>query len=503
MYSKIQQLKENNLNKSQVSRYLKIDFKTVTKYWNMSAEEYAEYCKQLRRRKLDKYQDEILALLHRHNDYTSAQLLDILWERHPEERNNIAASTLRGYVKALRKKYNIPNDTPSRQYQAVADLQPGYQAQVDLGYITLADEDGEPHDVCAMTMVLSHSRYKYVEWFDRPPVTTDFVNFHERAFAYFRGMPYEIVYDQDRLLIVSENFGDIIYTTEFENYRQRRKFDTFICRSSDPETKGKIEAVVKYVKHNFAHHRLFTTIENLNQQCLEWLDRTGNSKIHGTTKKVPAEMFILEQMHLRQVPDLRISQILDTIISRTVRKNNTVDFNSNRYSVPLGTYESGKKVGLKIDPAQTLKIIDLETGELVAEHDLCFEKGQLVQNNHHLRDNSLRIAELYHETLQSLGGTENGAKLLDMIKLEKPRYIRDQYQYLIKTAKELTQDTVDAAIEYMIRHDFWSATVFSSVAANLDKLAAEQTAAQKVDIPERYKIVTEVRKLSEYEELAR
>lgn len=96
-----------------------------------------------------------------------------------------------------------------------------------------------------------------VEWLDRPPVTTDFVNFHERAFAYFGGMPYEIVYDQDRLLMVNENFGDIVYTTEFENHRQRRKFDTFICRSSDPETKGKIEAVVKYTKYNFARHRLF------------------------------------------------------------------------------------------------------------------------------------------------------------------------------------------------------------------------------------------------------
>ena len=35
MFVEIKQLKERSLNKSQISRYLNIDFKTVSKYWNM------------------------------------------------------------------------------------------------------------------------------------------------------------------------------------------------------------------------------------------------------------------------------------------------------------------------------------------------------------------------------------------------------------------------------------------------------------------------------------
>lgn len=136
-------------------------------------------------------------------------------------------------------------------------------------------------------MVLSNPRYKYVEWLDRHPVTTNFINFHERAFEYFGSMPEEIVYDQDRLLIVSENFSYIIYTYEFANYRQRKKFNTFICRGSDPETKGRIEAVVKYIKNNFAHHRVFT----FNQQTPEWLERTGNALVHGTKKRYLLRFF--------------------------------------------------------------------------------------------------------------------------------------------------------------------------------------------------------------------
>ncbi|EOR93512.1 hypothetical protein ADIARSV_3225 [Arcticibacter svalbardensis MN12-7] len=35
---------------------------------------------------------------------------------------------------------------------------------------------------------------------------------HKKAFEAVKGVPAEIVYDQDRLFIVSENLGDIIMT---------------------------------------------------------------------------------------------------------------------------------------------------------------------------------------------------------------------------------------------------------------------------------------------------
>ena len=47
MYSKIHQLKEDKLSKRQVAKKLNIDYKTVTKYWNMKPQEYAKYQKKL------------------------------------------------------------------------------------------------------------------------------------------------------------------------------------------------------------------------------------------------------------------------------------------------------------------------------------------------------------------------------------------------------------------------------------------------------------------------
>ena len=41
MYGKIQEMKRTGLNKSQTSRHLGIDYKTVLKYWDMSPDEYS------------------------------------------------------------------------------------------------------------------------------------------------------------------------------------------------------------------------------------------------------------------------------------------------------------------------------------------------------------------------------------------------------------------------------------------------------------------------------
>lgn len=62
---------------------------------------------------------------------------------------------------------------------------------------------------------------------------------HENAFEFYGGMPEEIVYDKDHLIKVSENAGDFILTGEFQAYKEQRGFRMYLCRKSDPESKGK------------------------------------------------------------------------------------------------------------------------------------------------------------------------------------------------------------------------------------------------------------------------
>lgn len=184
-------------------------------------------------------------------------------------------------------------------YEAIEDRPMGQQLQVDFGEISLKNSQGNLVKLRFIAFVLAHSRYKYVEWLDRPFTTADVIKAHENAFAFYGGLAKEIVYDQDHLILVSENNGDLIFTREFAAYVKKQKFQIHMCRKQDPESKGRIENVVGFVKKNFAKHRTFHNLDKLNEECMAWLDRTGNGKEHNSTKKIPAEVFVLEKQHLR------------------------------------------------------------------------------------------------------------------------------------------------------------------------------------------------------------
>lgn len=283
-YEKIQELKRIHFSKAKVAQKLCVDYKTVSKYWDMPPDEFAE-CRnraQRRKRKADIYKDYIVSCLRQYPDMTAAQLYDWLKERYGKNKLPFRKRSFRNYVAAIRKEYDIPKPDNTREYEAVDELPMGKQAQVDMGEISLETPSGRRKKVYGFGMVMSHSRYKYILWQTRPWTTADFVQAHIKAFAFFGGRPEEIVYDQDKVLAVSENNGDIIYTEGFQNYLDATGFRIYLCHGSDPESKGKIEAVIKYAKHGFAEHRILDDIDDFNRDCIAWLERTGNADEHGT-----------------------------------------------------------------------------------------------------------------------------------------------------------------------------------------------------------------------------
>lgn len=272
----------------------------------------------------------------------------------------------------MRRTSNIPKPDKYRQYQAVEELPPGQQAQVDLGQREVVTTTGKRIKLYIFCLVLSHSRYKYVEWLDKPFTAQTFTLFLYRAFEFIGGVPKEIVFDQDRVLAVSENYGDIIHTEEFERFRRNMKFSVYLCRGNDPESKGKIESVVKYAKQNYAAQRVFDNLVLWNEGCIDWLNRTGNTNIHATTKKVPAEVFKSEQEYLQPIPTI-INKPEDSL-TRNVRKDNTILYLSNRYRVPRGTYYPGREVELKVKNGY-LEVLDIETKELIIIRKISTKKG--------------------------------------------------------------------------------------------------------------------------------
>lgn len=505
MFVEINTYKSLGLNKLQVAKKLTIDYKTVSKYWDMDPSTFQKLHENTKSRskKIDIYQEQIIEWLKEFSDLSSAQIYDWLLERygclHFKER------TLRHYIQQLRQLYKLPKNPPLRQYQEIPESPPGEQAQADFGQIWVEKVDGSKVKVYCFALVLAYSRYKFVWWQDKPFTTGNLIDVHQKAFEYFAGMPKEIVYDQDRIIIVSENAGDIICTEDFQNYMNHMKFKMRLCRAYDPESKGKVEAVVKFAKNNFAKHRLFTDIDSFNADCLLWLDRTGNGKVHDITKKVPKEVFPIEKEHLLQIPSALFNKKSISSLTYSVRKNNTISYKQNRYQVPKGTYSPGKEVLLSLKD-DMLDLIDPDTGEVLATHKVNTGKGNLIQIHHPERVKGKNLQELEKRALEHLGNSDDAAVFLHHIEAFKPRYYRDQLHLINQVCSNQSLHHKTDALHYCISRNLISASFFREA---LDYIVSKEvvcSSTKKLDLTTVLKGSTndllytkpEVRNIEEY-----
>lgn len=484
LYLHIQQLRKRNLNITQIAAELKISRPTVYKYLEMNFEEVHTYADDLYKKpkKLDPYRDWILAWLEEYPHLSAAQIKDWLLERYPDLQ--IGESTVRLYVKELREIYQIEKKVHSRQYTAVPEQPMGKQIQVDWGQTKQKTVNKLEVKLYFIAFVLAHSRHKYVEWLDRPFTTKDTIRCHENAFQYFGGRTEELVYDQDNLIAVSENAGDLLLTAEFQAYVKERQFNVYLCRKADPESKGMIENVVKYIKGNFADSRIFKDIDDWNERAWSWLDRTGNQNVHHTTKKRPKEVFTLEKQHLISVsPILSEESTPVHSLTRNVGKDNTIRYASNRYSVPLGTYKTVPNNEVRIVIRNKKLIVSHPiNGAIIAEHQLSDEKGKLIQNRNHLRDTSTQIDELKKQVLTYFQMSETATTYIEEILKRYPRYRRDQLLILLKVAEE-HPNYLESAVNKSVAEQLYSANDFRDVVDYLIKEELDENIEVQKDSP--------------------
>lgn len=317
----------------------------------------------------------------------------------------------------LREVYHIPKVASEREFAVVPELPMGQQMQVDFGQSRALTTRGTFKKLYFAGFALAHSRYKYVEWLDRPFRTADLIRVQENAFRFFGGMTIEIVYDQDRLLAVSENAGDLIMTEEFTKYQHKQKFKVYLCRQSVPESKGKIEQVVKYVKINFTPHRVFDNLTDWQDASMKWLKRTGNYKVHHNTKKRPVEAHALEKEHLQKVPDTYFMDHVSRFsITRTIYKDNVIRFYGNRYSVLLGAYRKGAPNLAYVDSDEKYLYIRLQQGgKALAKHTLAKGKGAIISDPSHRKRSDNKRNQLIQQIKQTLNDQVNAQWLMDQL----------------------------------------------------------------------------------------
>jgi len=509
MYVSIQKLKRLGYKKQQAPRELDIDTKTIRKYWDMTEEDYIEYslAAKQRTKKMDTYHGYVLDKLTEHREITSAIIYDNLLEDFVDFEPSYR--TVRLYVATMRETEGLPAPRKIRQYMEVEQLPPGFQAQVDMGQKTMKDSAGRTVKVYIFAMVLSASRYKFVYFQIEPFNSKDFCAAHDKAFKFFGGRPTEIVYDQDRVMVVSENGGDILYTETFEIYKNYVGFTVHLCRGNDPQSKGKIEAVVKFVKYNFMQCRVFHNIDRLQHDAVKWLDRTGNGKVHETTKIVPKVAFLEEIKYLKPAPELSIRQEISKVA--LIRKNNMVLYRQNRYQMPYGTYSPGRHARIEVDSLKNqVSFFDNHTGELLEELPLADGIGKAVRNTHPTRDRKPKHKDLLEKVLSgfadnSLNPNPQATAFVQNILARKPRYTRDQLCILAKLQERFSLNELLFAVNYCTERSLFNDTDYKDT---LEYFASKKDAPKEhlpvVKLPVKYRLViADVRPLQVYSALVK
>lgn len=259
---------------------------------------------------------------------------------------------------------------------------PGEQGQVDWGYFGFITHHGRTCRLYAFVLTLGWSRASYVR-FTTSSDTTWFIRCHLHAFAYLGGVPKRLLYDNLKSVVERRDADETIHwNPRFLDFADVAGFSPQACKPYRPQTKGKVENGVKYVRGNFWPGLHFQDLEDLNNQALAWLNTTANPRVHGTTGEVP-----FTRLRSEGLQDASKAFTYDTsvMITRRSSKDCVISYEGNLYSVPAA------------HARKTLQVNITEAGELV----VCSEVGQELARHRVLQGRGERSVQAEH--YQGLG----------------------------------------------------------------------------------------------------
>lgn len=251
------------------------------------------------------------------------------------------------------------------------NTEPGEEMQVDFGYI------GQIYDPKAkrtrkgyvFVATLGYSRHQYAEIVFDQRVNTR-IGLHQRAFAFFGGVPNRVVLDNLKSGVIKALVLDPILGEAYRKLAQHYHFLVSPNRPRTPQHKGKVENGVNYVKNNFFAGQQFVDIESANQRLKAWVMETAGVRDHGTTHQAPLKMFHeVERERLQPLPE-EAFELLEIRIAK-VHSDCHIVLDGSFYSVPY------RLVGREVEVHVLERVVEVYfQHELVRTHLRAHQKGQ-------------------------------------------------------------------------------------------------------------------------------
>lgn len=364
-YCRIRHLhREKGLEAPQIATMLTLNVRTVERW--LSEKIYRQRNAQRKTSKLESFKPQIVRWLERY-PYTGEQLLRMLREVGYE-----------GGITILREHLARIRPRRAKAYLTLT-FAPGECAQVDWGQFGSVPVGSTTRRLSFFVMVLCHSRMMYVE-FTVSETMEHWLSAHQNAFNFFGAVPESIMVDNLKSAVLKRNVGEApVYNRRYLDLAAHFGFEIKACGVGKGNEKGRVENAVGYVKKNFLGGLDIPDFSAVNPAARVWLDEVANVRVHGATRRQPADMLAedLSAMHpLALMP-------YDVSVPRPVRANNRfrVTLDTNRYSVPAEY--AGKNLTLKAFPE---RIAIYHATGLIARHPRSYDRNCDFEDSEHPKE---------------------------------------------------------------------------------------------------------------------
>lgn len=248
--------------------------------------------------KLDPYKDYIIGRLQA---AAPDRIPAVVLFREIRSRGYCGGETrLKQFVRGLAP---VPAALPVVRFET----EPGRQMQADWASVGRGDEK-----LSVFIGTMGWSRAAYIEFCDDERVET-LISCHDNAFRAFGGVPVEALLDNMKTVVIERNiYGQGLHRFHpaFLDYARHAGFVPRLCAPYRPQTKGKVERFIGYLKRSFwvpfvASMRqagLRPDKQSANAAAARWLREVANARVHATTGEVPAARLSLERPLLQGLP---------------------------------------------------------------------------------------------------------------------------------------------------------------------------------------------------------
>lgn len=319
---KILKLSNIKPNYSELARQYDVDRRTVKKYYDGYEGKPKHRQKSS---KLDKYYEIIRSKLKIKGTNVMSVYQFLINEVDP----NIGTySNFNKYVKAKGLK---PQKTIKGHPRY--ETNPGIQAQVDWKEnIKISNRFGEMFTFQVFDYKLGYSRYPvftYKLYKTRQDVFDCLIS----SFKETGGVPREILFD-NMSSVVDRDGNKANISNQMRAFAKDFGFEIKLCKPRHPFTKGKVEALNKFLTWLLPYEGEFETEEELIS-ILDALCKRVCQRPCDETGVPPMLLFQKEKEYLQSLPS---SEVIESYLSHdkqtTVRKDSMITYNKCKYSVP-------------------------------------------------------------------------------------------------------------------------------------------------------------------------